>query len=45
MGFKTFVQSLMAIPAQVVRHGRRLVVRPLSWRPDLPVLFRLIDAL
>jgi len=45
MGFKTFVQSLMAVPAQIVRHGRRLVVRILAWRPDLPVLFRLMDAL
>lgn len=45
MSFKTFVQSLMLIPAQIIRHGRQLVVRVLSWRPDLPVLFRLMDAL
>ena len=45
MGFKTFIHSLMLIPAQVVRQGRRLVVRVLSWRPDLPVLFRLLDSL
>jgi hypothetical protein len=45
MSFKTFVQSLMLIPAQIVRHGRRLIVRILSWRPDLPILFKLIDAL
>ena len=45
MSFKTFVQSLMLIPAQIVRHSRGLIVRILSWRPDLPVLFRLLDAL
>jgi hypothetical protein len=45
MNFKTFVQSLMLIPAQIIRHGRQLIVRILSWRPDLPVLFRLMDAL
>ena len=45
MNFKTFVQSLMLIPAQIVRHGRQLIVRLLSWRPHLPMLFRLMDAL
>jgi hypothetical protein len=45
MSFKTFVQSLMLVPAQIIRHGRRLIVRVLSWRPDLPLLFRLMDAL
>ena len=45
MSFKTFVQSLMLLPAQILRHGRRLIVRILSWRPDLPILFRLMDAL
>ena len=29
----------------VVRTGRRLVFRLLAWRPHLPVLFRLLDAL
>lgn len=45
MDFRTFVQRLMLIPAQIVRTGRRLVFRLLAWRPDLPVLFRLLDAL
>lgn len=45
MSFKTFVQSLMLIPAQIVRHGRQLIVRVLSWRPDLAILFRVMDAL
>lgn len=45
MSFKTFVQSLMLIPAQILRQGRRLVVRILSWRPELPTLFRVLDTL
>ena len=45
MNFKTFVQSFMLIPAQIIRHGRQLIVRILSWRPNLPFLFRLMDAL
>lgn len=45
MDFRTFVQRLMLIPAQIVRTGRRLIFRLLAWRPDLPVLFRLLDAL
>jgi hypothetical protein len=45
MNFKTFVQSLMLIPAQIIRHGRQLIVRILSWRQELPVLFRLMDTL
>lgn len=41
MEFRTFVQTLMWIPVQVVQTGRRLVHRVLAWRPELPVLFRL----
>jgi hypothetical protein len=45
MEFRTFVQALVLIPAQIIHHGRRLIVRLLAWRPDLPILFRLLDAL
>jgi hypothetical protein len=45
MDFRTFLQRFVLIPAQVVRTGRRLVYRLLAWRPDLPVFFRLLDAL
>jgi hypothetical protein len=34
-----------AIPAQVLLRGRQLVLRLLAWRPTLPTLFRLLDAL
>jgi len=45
MEYRTFVNAVIHIPAQVVRTGRRLVLRLLAWRPQLPVFFRLLDAL
>ena len=45
MEFRTFVQTLMWIPVQVVQTGRRLILRVLAWRPELPILFRLDAAL
>jgi len=45
MEFRTFLNAVIAVPAQVVRTGRRLVLRFLAWRPELPVLFRLLDGL
>lgn len=44
MEFRTFRNAVINVPAQVVRTGRRLVFRFLAWRPQLPVLFRLLDA-
>lgn len=43
--FKTFVQAFVRIPCQLVRTGRRLVYRLLSWNPHLPIFFRLLDVL
>jgi hypothetical protein len=45
MELRTFLQQLILIPAQIVRSGRRLIYRLLAWRPQLPSLFRLLDAL
>jgi len=45
MEFRTFVNAVINVPAQVVRTARQLVMRVLAWRPQLPVLFRLFDAL
>lgn len=45
MEFRTFVQSLMWIPVQVLQSGRRLIYRVLAWRPDLLLLLRLDGAL
>ncbi len=44
MGFRTFVQELMLIPLQVVKTGRKLVLRVLTWRPSLRAFFRLAHA-
>lgn len=45
MEFRSFVQRLMLVPAQILRTGRTLVYRILAWRPELPILFRVLDAL
>jgi hypothetical protein len=45
MDFSTFVQRLMLIPAQIVRTARRTIIRLLAWRPEVPTLFRLLNAL
>jgi len=45
MDFRTFVQRFMLVPVQVLRTGRRLVFRLLAWRPDVPILLRLADAI
>jgi len=45
MDFRTFVQTFILIPVQVVRTGRRLVYRLLAWRPQVPQLLRVADAL
>ena len=45
MDFRTFVQGFILIPVQVLQTGRRLVYRLLAWRPEVPVLMRLADAL
>lgn len=45
MDFRSFVQRFVLVPAQILRTGRQLVYRLLAWRPDLPILFRLLDAL
>jgi hypothetical protein len=41
MEFRTFVNSLMRVPAQVVRTGRQLVIRLLAWNEWQPVFLRL----
>ncbi len=43
--FKTFVQAFVRLPCQIVRTGRRLVYRLLSWNPYQPIFFRLVDGL
>lgn len=43
--FKTFVNAFVRLPCQIVRTGRRLVYRLLSWNPHLPIFFRLVERL
>lgn len=45
MEFHTFRQALMTLPAQVLRSGRRLLIRLLNWNEWTPALFRLAFAL
>jgi hypothetical protein len=39
MEFRTFLQRLVHIPAQIVRAGRRIIYRFLSWNDWLPDIF------
>ena len=45
MDFATFRNVVINMPAQIVRGGRRIVYRLLSWNPWQPVFFRLLDQL
>jgi Transposase DDE domain group 1 len=43
--FKTFVQAFVRLPCQIVRTGRRLLYRLMSWNPYQRIFFRLVDVL
>jgi len=43
--FKTFVQAFVRLPCQIVRTGRKLVYRLLSWNPHQRIFWRLVAAL
>lgn len=45
MEFRTFVASLINIPAQIIRAGRRLIFRLLAWNRSEHMLFRFLDAI
>jgi DDE family transposase len=45
MEFKTFVNTFLRLPCQIIRTSRTLVYRLLSWNPWQPVFFRLFDVL
>ena len=45
MEFRTFLNAFIKIPCQIVRSGRKLIYRVLSYNPHLPVFFRLSTAL
>lgn len=45
MEFKTFLNAFMLIPAQIIRQGRKLIYRFLSWNPWQHIFFRFFDQL
>ena len=45
MEFKAFLNAFMRLPCQIVRTGRRLIYRVLSWNSWQPLFFRTLDAL
>ena len=45
MDFTTFRRAVINMPAQIVRGGRRIAYRLLSWNPWQHVFFRLLDQL
>jgi Transposase DDE domain group 1 len=45
MEFRTFVNSIMRVPAQILRTGRRLVIRLLAWNQWQEVFLRLASRL
>jgi len=45
MEFKKFLNHLLLVPCQIVKTGRRIVYRLLSWNPWLEVLLRGVDVL
>ncbi|MDX1430191.1 MAG: IS1380 family transposase, partial [Rhodothermales bacterium] len=44
MEFKRFLHAFMRLPAQVVRTGRRIVFRLLSWNPYQHIFIRAVEA-
>jgi hypothetical protein len=45
MEFRRFMHSLILIPAQIVRTGRRIIYRLRSYNSWVPSLFRAWEAL
>ncbi len=45
MKFRTFLNAFVNVPCQIVRTGRRIIYRLLSWNPWQHVFFRAVDAL
>ncbi len=45
MEFRTFLNALVLVPCQIIKTGRRVVYRLLSWNPHLSVFFRLASKL
>lgn len=44
MDFRTFLNAVINLPCQIVKTGRRLLYRFLSWSPWQHLIFRLLEA-
>jgi len=45
MEFKRFANSLIQLPCQIIKTGRKIIYRLLSWNPWVDVLLRLSEAM
>lgn len=45
MEYRSFYNAFIAIPAQIIKTGRRIIYRLLAWNPHQHILFRLYQAL
>jgi hypothetical protein len=45
MEFRTFINAIINIPAQIIRAGRRIIYRLLAWNPYEQILFRFLDGM
>lgn len=45
MEFNTFLNAFIRIPAQIIRQGRKIIYKFLSWNPWMHVFFRVVDQL
>ena len=45
MEFKTFANAVLRLPAQILKSGRRIIYRLLSWNPWQSVLLRTVASL
>ena len=45
MEFRTFLDLMIHVPCQIIRHSRRTVYRLLNWTDLTPAFFRLCDSL
>ena len=43
--FKSFLNAFVLLPCQIIKTGRKLIYRLLSWNPHLDIFFRLINRL
>jgi hypothetical protein len=43
--FKSFLNAFINMPCQIIKTGRKIVYRLLSWKPHLPIFFRLVEKL